>query len=101
MDAPPETPRQGYFSALLEFEDGVFPATLVYSAYGYFMASEFFPAQWRRPLRLPGLRGRVEARREIVSGTRDETAAKEQRIVNSQQPRIGGRQPTAWLRIPG
>ena len=37
-------PRQtapGFFSALLEFDNGAC-ATLVYSAYGYFMASELF-----------------------------------------------------------
>ena len=37
----PRHTAPGFFSALLECENGAF-ATLVYSAYGYFMASEFF-----------------------------------------------------------
>ena len=37
----PRHTAPGFFSALLEFENGAC-ATLVYSAYGYFMASEFF-----------------------------------------------------------
>jgi phthalate 4,5-cis-dihydrodiol dehydrogenase len=81
---PPRNTAPGYFSALLEFEDDVF-ATLVYSAYGYFMASEFFRPDVAGP-QAPGLKGRVEARRQIVSGARDETAAKEQRIVDARQP---------------
>src|SRR5712692_150903 len=80
----PRNTAPGYFSALLEFDDGVF-ATLVYSAYGYFMASEFFQPETGGP-QAPSLDDRVQARRQIVSGTRDETAAKEERIVSSQRP---------------
>ena len=80
----PRDTAPGFFSALLEFEDGVF-ATLVYSAYGYFMAAELFQPETGGP-DSPGLQGRIQARREIVSGSRDETAAKEQRIVSSQTP---------------
>ena len=83
--APRDT-APGYFSALIEFEDGVF-ATCVYSAYGYFMASEFFDPASGGPA-APGLEGRLSARRQIVSGTRDELAAKEQRIVESR-PAVG------------
>lgn len=81
--APRDT-APGYFSALLELEDGVF-ATCVYSAYGYFMASEFFEPETGGP-QAPGLEGRLEARRQIVGNLRDETAAKEQRIVDAQRP---------------
>jgi phthalate 4,5-cis-dihydrodiol dehydrogenase len=81
---PPRDTAPGFFSALLEFEDGVF-ATLVYSAYGYFMAAELFQPE-TGGADSPGLQGRIQARKEIVSGSRDETAAKEQRIVSSQTP---------------
>jgi len=81
---PPRNTAPGFFSALLEFDNGVF-ATLVYSAYGYFMASELFQPE-AGGSKAPGLEGRLRSRREIVTGTRDETAAKEQRIVSSQQP---------------
>jgi phthalate 4,5-cis-dihydrodiol dehydrogenase len=81
---PPRDTAPGYFSALLEFDDGIF-ATIVYSAYGYFMASELFQPETGGP-RAPGLEGRVQARHQIVSGARDETAAKEERIVSSQRP---------------
>ena len=37
----PRTGAPGVFSALLEFEDGVF-ASLIYNGYGYFLASELF-----------------------------------------------------------
>jgi phthalate 4,5-cis-dihydrodiol dehydrogenase len=80
----PRDTAPGFFSAQLEFESGVF-ATLIYSAYGYFMAAEMFQPETGGP-RSPGLSGRIQARKSIVEGSRDETAAKEQRIVDAQQP---------------
>ena len=91
---PPRDTAPGFFSALLEFEDGAF-ATCVYSAYGYFMAAEFFEPDNGGP-QAPGLAGRIEARRQIVGGLRDETAAKEQRIVDSRQP-AGPRRGSGYL----
>lgn len=38
----PFRPSPGYYSAFLEFEDGL-PATVVKNAYGYFMTAEFVP----------------------------------------------------------
>jgi predicted dehydrogenase len=84
---PPRNTAPGYFSALLEFDDGVF-ATGVYSAYGYFMASELFEPETGGPA-APGLTGRLDSRREIIAGSRDEIAAKEERIVSSQRPAAG------------
>jgi phthalate 4,5-cis-dihydrodiol dehydrogenase len=75
----PRHTAPGFFSALLECENGAF-ATLVYSAYGYFMASEFFEPGVSGP-DAPGLQGRIEARQHITAGTRDEAAAKEQRTL--------------------
>ena len=79
-------PRQtapGFFSALLEFDNGAC-ATLVYNAYGYFMASELFAPGTNGPA-APGLAGRLEARRQIITGTRDEAATKEQRTLEAQR----------------
>lgn len=84
---PPRNTAPGFFSALLEFEEGVF-ATCVYSGYGYFMAAELFEPD-AGGTAAPGLNGRVEARRQIVGGTRDELAAKEQRIADSRSPSAG------------
>ena len=78
----PRHTAPGFFSALLEFENGAC-ATLVYSAYGYFMASLFEPGAGGPDA--PGLRGRIEARQLITTGTRDEAAAKEQRTLNAQR----------------
>ena len=75
----PRHTAPGFFSALLECENGAF-ATLVYSAYGYFMASEFFEPDVSGP-DAPGLQGRIETRQHITAGTRDEAAAKEQRTL--------------------
>jgi phthalate 4,5-cis-dihydrodiol dehydrogenase len=79
----PRHTAPGFCSALLEFDNGAF-ATLVYSAYGYFMASEFFEPGAGGP-DAPGLQGRIEARQHITTGTRDETAAKEQRVMDAQR----------------
>src|SRR5262249_40813556 len=54
------------------------------SAYGYFMASELFEPGASGP-DTPGLQGRIEARRHITTGARDETAAKEQRTRDAQR----------------
>jgi phthalate 4,5-cis-dihydrodiol dehydrogenase len=79
----PRHTAPGFFSALLECENGAL-ATLVYSAYGYFMASEFFAPGAGGP-EAPGLEGRIEARQHITTGTRDEAAAKKQRTLGAQR----------------
>src|SRR5215471_7278653 len=79
----PRHTAPGFFSALLECDNGAF-ATLVYSAYGYFMASEFFEPDAGGP-DAPGLQGRIETRQHITTGTRDEAAAKEQRTRDAQR----------------
>src|SRR5262247_4779748 len=79
----PRHTAPGFFSALLECENGAF-ATLVYSAYGYFMASEFFEPGAGGP-DAPGLQGRIMARKQITAGTRDEAAVKEQRTLEAQR----------------
>src|SRR5215470_15321811 len=79
----PRHTAPGFFSALLECDNGAY-ATLVYSAYGYFMASELFEPGASGP-EAPGREGRREARRQITTGTRDEAAAKEQRTLEAQR----------------
>lgn len=77
----PRHTAPGFFSALLQFENGAV-ATLVYSAYGYFMAAELFELGAGGPDAL-GLEGRIVARQQITAGTRDEAAAKEQRTLGA------------------
>jgi phthalate 4,5-cis-dihydrodiol dehydrogenase len=90
----PRHTAPGFFSALLTFDNDAF-ATLVYSAYGYFMASEFFEAGTGGPA-APGLEGRIAARQQIITGTRDEAAAKEHRTLDAQ--RTGPEAAAATLR---
>jgi phthalate 4,5-cis-dihydrodiol dehydrogenase len=89
----PRHTAPGFFSALLEFDNGAF-ATLIYSAYGYFMAAELFEPGTAGP-DAPGLAGRLVARQEITTGTRDEATAKEQRTLEAQRarPATGGAAP--------
>jgi phthalate 4,5-cis-dihydrodiol dehydrogenase len=79
----PRHTAPGFFSAVLEFDGGAV-ATLVYSAYGYFMASELFEPDASGP-HARGLAGRLAARQHIRTGTRDEAAAKEQRTLGAQR----------------
>jgi len=76
----PRDTAPGFYSAILEFENGPF-ATLVYDAHGYFMASELFDPNTGGPS-APGTEGRVAARREITGNMRDEAAAKERLATN-------------------
>jgi len=83
----PRNTAPGYFTALIELEDGV-SATLIYSAYGYFMASELFDPRAAGP-EAPGAEGRAQSRRDIRAGARDEAAAKEERALTTTGGRPG------------
>jgi phthalate 4,5-cis-dihydrodiol dehydrogenase len=72
----PRDTAPGNYTALLEFENGAY-ATLVYGAYGYFVASELFEPASSGP-NARGLEARLAARSAITSSTRDEAAAKEE-----------------------
>lgn len=63
----------GYFTAYLEFEDGT-PATIVYNGYGYFMTLELYPEAAHRHRYTD--EDRVEIRRAMRAGRRDEDAEK-------------------------
>jgi phthalate 4,5-cis-dihydrodiol dehydrogenase len=96
---PPRDTAPGAFSALLEFENGVF-GSLTYNAYGYFMASELFDPETGGPS-APGLESRLDARRQIVGGTRNELEAKERRnnIATREDNRsqMSGGRPSGFL----
>ena len=83
----PERNAVGYYSAFLEFEDGV-TASVVNNGYGYAMTSELVPWGDDRGL-IEGYTGeqRVEIRRGIKDGTRDEFAAKDSLRIGSEHER--------------
>jgi phthalate 4,5-cis-dihydrodiol dehydrogenase len=70
-----ERPCPGYFTALLEFEDGT-PATMSYNGHGYIQGWELLP--WGET---PARQGSSDAgyayRRELRAGQADELAARE------------------------
>ncbi|HEY7061597.1 MAG TPA: Gfo/Idh/MocA family oxidoreductase [Chloroflexota bacterium] len=81
----PERPAPGYYSAFLEFEDGT-PATVVYNGYGYFDTSEL---TWNVGERHYTPEERVQVRRNLRAGARDEVQAKE-------AMRFGGQGEGGW-----
>lgn len=70
----------GYYSAFLEFENGM-PATIVHNGYGYFVGAELVP--WGENKAIYTVDQRNEIRTQLRAGTRDETSDK-------QSIRIGG-----------
>jgi phthalate 4,5-cis-dihydrodiol dehydrogenase len=76
----PERPIPGYYAGYMEFEDGT-PVTLVHNGYGYFMGAELVP--WGESAQRYNLEERLQVRKEMETGTRDEDADK-------QDLRIGG-----------
>jgi phthalate 4,5-cis-dihydrodiol dehydrogenase len=81
----------GYYSAFLEFEDGT-PATLMHNGYGYFLASELVPWGTNKQRYTPEERAVI--RKQLLDGTRDESADKD-------AMRIGGSQEGAIFRQRG
>src|SRR5205823_6407663 len=73
-------PIPGYYTAYLEFEDGT-PCTIMHDGYGYFLGNELVP--WGGPTHQYTLEGRAAIRKQLRSGTRNETQDK-------QDLRIGG-----------
>ncbi|MFI5266793.1 MAG: Gfo/Idh/MocA family protein [Chloroflexota bacterium] len=84
----PERPIPGYYCAYLEFEDGT-PATMIHNGYGYLLGNSMVP--WGVDKQEYTLEQRVEVRKSLRSGTRDETRDK-------QDMRLGGRRQDAVLR---
>ncbi|MBM2812220.1 MAG: Gfo/Idh/MocA family oxidoreductase [Chloroflexi bacterium] len=73
-------PIPGYYSAYLEFEDGT-PCTIMHNSYGYFVGAELVP--WGESKQHYDVQKRVEIRRSLRTGTRNEAQDK-------QDMRIGG-----------
>ena len=69
----PERPAPGYYSAYLEFEDGL-PAIAIYNGYGYFDTSEL---TWNVGERHFAPDERVHVRRALRQGARAEEQAKQ------------------------
>jgi phthalate 4,5-cis-dihydrodiol dehydrogenase len=83
----PGRPGPGYFTALLEFEDGT-PASLVYDGYGHILGFELVP--WgETPQRLAATANAAAYRRQLRSGEADEMEARE-------RLRFGGRTGTVF-----
>lgn len=78
----PERSIPGYYSALLEFEDGT-SSIICHNGYGYVMGGEL--VQWGHDRQRYTAEERVEVRRQMRDGTRDEESDK-------QALRIGGLQ---------
>lgn len=87
-----ERPIPGYYSAFLEFENGV-PAIAIHNGYGYFMISEFTPWNSRSGPQFDH-REREQILRDLRSGTREEE--KEKLAL-----RIGGDKEREIFRRPG
>jgi phthalate 4,5-cis-dihydrodiol dehydrogenase len=86
----PERPIPGFYTAYLEFEDGM-PATIVHNGYGYFLTAELYP--WAPLMHRYQDEDRVSFRRALRSGGRDEESEK-------AEFRIGGRQDKTLQRAP-
>ena len=78
----PERPIPGYYAAFLEFEDGT-TSLVCHNGYGYVMGAEF--VTWGHDRQRYTSEERVEVRRQMREGTRDESEDK-------QALRIGGLQ---------
>jgi phthalate 4,5-cis-dihydrodiol dehydrogenase len=78
----PQRPIPGYYTAFLEFENGT-PAIVVHNGYGYFLGAEMVP--WGDDKQRYTVEERIEVRRALREGTRNEADDK-------QALRIGGRQ---------
>ncbi|MFN0074461.1 MAG: Gfo/Idh/MocA family oxidoreductase [Chloroflexota bacterium] len=76
----PERSIPGYYSAFMEFENGQ-PVTITHDGYGYFMGSEM--VQWGHANQRYTPEERVEVRRQMRTGSRNENQDK-------QDIRIGG-----------
>jgi phthalate 4,5-cis-dihydrodiol dehydrogenase len=76
----PERSIPGYYSAFMEFENGV-PAQITHNGYGYFMGAEM--VQWGHANQRYTPEERVEVRRQMREGTRNEA-------FDKQELRIGG-----------
>ena len=92
----PERPIPGFYSAFLEFENGV-PAAISHNGYGYFMGAELVP--WGEDRQRYTAEERARIRRELRAGTRAENDEKQALRIGGEQERIvfGRNDPGAWV----
>lgn len=90
----PGRPGAGYFTALLQFEDGT-PASLVYNGYGHVQGWELVP--WgETPQRLATADSARAYRRSLRAGEADEYAARE-RLRFGGAPASAGARDGNWV----
>lgn len=93
----PERPIAGFYSAFIEFEGGIY-CQLLHNGHGYLMTGEFIP--WAEELERASLERRLESRRTLRNGTRDElTEKQEMRVGGSLRPQRFRNSLPNW--IPG
>lgn len=93
----PERPGPGYYTAYMEFENGV-PATIIHNGYGYFIGAELVP--WGESRHEYGLKERIAVRKGIVSGSRDEEIAKQSRrdqTITAEKGDSAARERRPWV----
>jgi len=91
-----ERPIPGYYSALMEFEDGAV-ASIVHDGYGYFITHELVP--WGEDKQRYNAEERVTIRKQLGAGTRNEDQEKlDLRIGGRAEEQIfRQRQAREWL----
>jgi phthalate 4,5-cis-dihydrodiol dehydrogenase len=92
----PERPIPGFYSAFLEFDNGV-PAAISHNGYGYFLGAELVP--WGHDRQRYTAEERARIRAELRAGTRAEGSEKQAlRIGGSQEREIFRRnEPEPWV----
>jgi phthalate 4,5-cis-dihydrodiol dehydrogenase len=92
----PERPIPGFYSAFLEFENGI-PATISHNSYGYFLGAELVP--WGEDKHRYTASERASIRAALRNGTRAESTEKQALRIGGDQERIIFRrnEPEPWV----
>lgn len=92
----PERPIPGYYTAYLEFEDGT-PATITHNGYGYYIGAQM--VAWGEDKHAYDAAERVEVRKAIRAGKRDEEADKQDRRIGGRLEQVVFRrsEPEPWV----
>jgi phthalate 4,5-cis-dihydrodiol dehydrogenase len=92
----PERPIPGFYSAFLEFENGI-PATISHNGHGYFLGAELVP--WGEDRQRYTAAERASIRQQLRSGTRAETSEKQALRIGGEQERLIFRrnEPEPWV----
>ncbi|MSQ27142.1 MAG: Gfo/Idh/MocA family oxidoreductase [Dehalococcoidia bacterium] len=92
----PERPIPGYYTAYIEFEDGT-PANITHNGYGYYIGAQM--VAWGEDKHQYDAQGRVDIRKAIRAGKRDEEAEKQDRRIGGKLEQIVFRrsEPEPWV----